>query len=142
MANQVARIKVLTGEEYNHEGKISFVDTKIDAITNGIRVKAEFPNPANSLLPGEFATVKVSGTTLLNAISIPQKCILQTAQGQMVYVIDSENVANLRPVKTGQAIGQNFIVTEGLADGEIIVLEGINKIYPNQKVQPQPVQGQ
>ncbi len=127
-------LSLIDGGVYPQRGVISVIDTQIDPYTSTLRVRAEFPNPKGILLPGQFATVTVGGSTLLNAILIPQKAVLQSAKGPMVYVVDAENKANLTPIKFSDTFGQYFYVEDGVKPGDKIVVEGVNKIVPGQVV--------
>lgn len=136
-------LTLIDGGEYPWEGVISVIDTQIDPYTSTLRVRAEFPNPKGVLLPGQFASVSVGGSSLLNAVLIPQKAVLQSAKGPMVYVVDAENKANLTPIKFSDTFGAYFYIEEGIKPGDKIVVDGVNKIVPGQVVNPQllpPVQ--
>ncbi len=132
-----AQIRLLNGLMYEREGLVTFVDKQVDPATGAIKMRAEFPNPEGKVLPGQFARVFIEGATLQNAILIPQKAVLQTQKGDLVMVVNKENRIEPRPVRLADTIGKDFLVEQGLAAGERIVLEGIIKSRPGQLVRPE-----
>ena len=76
----------------------------------------------------------VSGAFLINSILVPQRAVLKTQQGSMVYVIDDNNVANPRPIQIAMGLGDNYLIENGLKAGERIMVEGILKARPNEHV--------
>ena len=135
-----ARLAMLEGGVYQYPGFVTFVDTQVEPQTSVIRARAQFPNPESSLLPGQYASVTISGTSLEDVIMVPQTAVMNTAQGTMVYTVGKDNVATLTPVTLGDIFGSEFIVTEGLEPGTVIVVEGTNKVRPGAPIQGKPVQ--
>lgn len=135
--NATAIMQLLEGEQYPEPGRVTFVDTKVDPATSAIHARAQFPNPDAALLPGQYASVSITGVTLQNAMMVPQNAVLQTAQGPMVYVLDKENKVHLTPIKLGEIFGNEFLLDGGLEPGSTIVVEGITKVRPDSKVTPQ-----
>lgn len=135
-----ARLTMLEGGVYQYPGFVTFVDTQVEPQTSVIRARAQFPNPESSLLPGQYASVTISGTSLEDVIMVPQTAVMNTAQGTMVYTVGKDNVATLTPVTLGDIFGSEFIVTEGLEPGTVIVVEGTNKVRPGAPIQGKPVQ--
>ncbi len=133
-----AKINMADGSPYPYEGKVSFVDTQINALTNSLQARAEFPNPNGELIPNMFTTVSVSRAELVDVLLIPQKAILQTAQGSMVYVLNADSTVSLKPVTLGDNVSNYFMIEGGISEGDKVVTEGIVKIYPNAKVQAMP----
>ncbi len=136
-----ATINTTDGSPYPYEGKVSFIDTQINALTNSLQARAEFPNPSGELIPNMYTTVSVARAELVDALLIPQKAILQTAEGSMVYRLEQDNTVSLIPVTLGDNLSNYFMVSEGLKEGDKIVTEGIVKIYPKAKVNPMPDKG-
>lgn len=135
-----ARLAMLEGGVYQYPGFVTFVDTQVEPQTSVIRARAQFPNPESSLLPGQYASVTISGTSLEDVIMVPQTAVMNTAQGTMVYTVGKDNIATLTPVTLGDIFGSEFIVTEGLEPGTVIVVEGTNKVRPGAPIQGKPVQ--
>lgn len=132
-----ARIRLLNGAMYDKEGKVTFIDTQVDQSTGVVKARAEFPNENDFVLPGQYVRVFVEGAMLKDAILIPQKCVLMTQMGTLVMVLGEGDVIQVRPVKLNVAIGEMYLVDEGLQHGERIVLEGLVKARPGQPVRIQ-----
>lgn len=139
MQEAYASMQLLEGERYQHIGKVSFVDTRVDPATSAVHARAWFPNPDRSLMPGQYAAVTISGMTLIDAMMVPQNAVLQTAQGTMVYVVDKENKVQLVPIRLGEIFGNEFLLDGGLEPGTTIVVEGINKVRPGSPISPKPL---
>ena len=111
------------------QGKLSFVDSAVDASSGTVKVKAVFANPDQSLWPGAYVTVKMALQTLPSAIVVPLSAIVQGARGTAVFVAEPGNVAAIRPVKVLAAAGTEAVVS-GLKAGERVVLEGRQNVRP------------
>lgn len=133
-------LRLLEGEDYPITGVVTFIDTQVDPYTSVVRARAQFPNPYGVLLPGQYASATLRGTKLLDAVMIPQKAVMHTAAGPMVYVVDAENRATLNPVVLGNTFGSEFLLEGGLKPGDKIVVEGINKVIPDGTVVPKPME--
>lgn len=127
-------ISLSNGQKYKTSGDLTFMDRQVDAPTGGIRARATLSNPKAEILPGQFARVHVSGAFLINCILVPQRAVLKTQQGEMVYVIDDKNVANPRPIQIAMNLGDYYLIENGLKAGERIMVEGILKAHPNEHV--------
>jgi RND family efflux transporter MFP subunit len=110
-------------------GKLSFVDTTLDANSGTVKAKAVFDNRDQALWPGAFVNVSVQIEAIKDAIVIPQATVIQTIRGSIVYVIDKENKASVRPVQIVQSYGEEAAVT-GLKAGERIALDGRQNLRP------------
>lgn len=122
------------GSEYSQHGKINFIDSTADPNTSTIKARAEFPNEKLTVLPGQFVRVTLNGTIAKNALRIPQKAILSTQQGSIVYIVDEKNIAKSRVIEIGGTYGSDSFVTDGVKDGEKIVLDGIQRVQDGQPV--------
>lgn len=127
-------ISLSNGQKYKTSGDLTFMDRQVDAATGAIRARATLANPKAEVLPGQFARVHVSGAFLINAILVPQRAVLNTQQGMLVYVIDDSSTANPRPVQIAMSLGDNYLIENGLKAGERIIVEGTNKAIPKEKV--------
>ena len=127
-------ISLSNGQKYKTSGDLTFMDRQVDAPTGGIRARATLANSKAEILPGQFARVHVSGAFLINSILVPQRAVLKTQQGEMVYVIDDNNVANPRPIQISMNLGDYYLIGNGLKAGERIMVEGILKARPNEHV--------
>ena len=122
------------GRPFGHEGRINFTDTQVDQTTGVVKYRAEFPNPENTVMPGQFVRVRLNGAFLKDAMTVPQGAVLVTQQGTMVWVVDAAGVVSPRPVVLGRTEGNNYLVEKGLEPGERVVTEGIIKVRPGMTV--------
>ncbi|MFN3460090.1 MAG: efflux RND transporter periplasmic adaptor subunit [Oceanibaculum sp.] len=129
-------LRLSDGSAMGDAGYVDFTDSTIDPSTGTIRNRAVVANPNRDLMPGQFVRVQVKGMVLRNAVTVPQVAVLQGAQGMMVYVVNGENVATPRPIRIGRAIGDSWLVQDGLKDGERVIVEGVIKVRPGQTVRP------
>jgi membrane fusion protein (multidrug efflux system) len=117
-------------------GRIDFVAPTVDAATGTREVRAIFQNPDLLLAPGQFVRVRLTGFARENALAVPQRAV-QTGMGrQFVYVVGADNVAQPRDVVTGPWSGDRWIILEGLAPGDRVIVDGLQKVFPGQPVQP------
>ena len=124
------------GSIYPHTGKLLFSDISVDPTTGELAFRALFPNPDNMLLPGMFVRARLEQAVNENAITVPQQAVQHTNDGSQVIVINQENKAEIRQVKTTSAIGNRWLVTEGLQPGDRVIVEGLQKVRPGSPVNP------
>ncbi|GAB4226853.1 MAG: efflux RND transporter periplasmic adaptor subunit [Methyloligellaceae bacterium] len=134
------QIRLANDALYPHPGKLDFIDNRVDPTTGTIRVRVEFPNPDALLLPGQFVNVKLVSAEPEVQPVVPQVAVQENQTGPFVLVVTAENKVELRPIKTGQRKDSEIVVTEGLAVGEQIIVEGIQKVRPGATVKPVPAQ--
>ncbi|WP_244488058.1 efflux RND transporter periplasmic adaptor subunit [Aureimonas sp. Leaf454] len=132
----VVEVSFGDGTTYPVKGTIDFTSSSIDTETGTILSRAVLDNPDNRLLPGQFVRVSVSGLTLEDAVSIPTMALMQGPQGAFVYTVNGENVAEVRPIRTGTEMGDQIVVSDGLKSGDRIVTVGVVKVRPNAPVTP------
>ena len=118
-------------------GHITFGDASFNKETGTFLVRAELPNKDGALRPGQFVRVLMSGASWIGAIQVPQRAVMQGPQGNFVWVVDAESKAEFRPVTVGPLAGDMWLIANGLADGERIVVDGGLKLAPGVPVQPQ-----
>ena len=126
------------GSLYPEKGKLQFTDMAVDPGSGAVVLRAEFPNPKRELLPGTFVRVRFPQSQMDNAITVPQRAVMSSPQGQSVMVVDTENKVAPRPIKTGAMSGTDFIVTDGLKGGEQVIVNGLQKVKPGAVVKPVP----
>lgn len=126
------------GSLYPEKGKLRFADLAVDPATGTVVLRAEFPNPRRELLPGAFVRVRFPQALVENALTVPQRAVQSAAGSQMVMTVDAENKVVPRPIKTGGMVGSDFIVTEGLQEGEVVIVNGLQKARPGSVVRPVP----
>ncbi len=122
------------GREYPHPGKLLFNDLAVDPTTGSVGLRAEFPNPDRSLLPGQFVTVRLPVALAENVIVVPQRAVQVSPQGQAVLVVGGDGKVQALPVKTAGLSGADWIVAEGLKGGERVIVNGVQKARPGMPV--------
>jgi multidrug efflux system membrane fusion protein len=116
-------------------GHVTFIDNTVDPTTGTIRIKGTFPNTNHSLWPGQFVRVILRIATLPNALVIPKQAVQTGQEGQYVFVVKADHTVESRPVVAGQQVGEEIIIQSGLAEGEIVVVEGQFRLAPGSRVQ-------
>ncbi len=136
-------VRTANGSVLVSGGRLNYTDSTVDPRTGTIRARAVVPNPDGRLLPGQFVRAVVTGMTLRQAITVPQKAVMQGPQGPFVYVVPGEGVVQpqVRPVTLGRTVGGDFVVGAGLQGGERVVTEGVIKIHPGGSVTVVPAAG-
>jgi len=125
------------GEGYPHKGRIIQVNREVSTSTGTIQLTAEFPNPDSILRPGGFGRVRAQTSDNKDALLVPQPAVIEVQSQYQIVVVTPENRAVFRPIKVGQRVGPNWIVTEGLKPGEKVVVEGIQKLQLAAAANPQ-----
>ena len=134
-----ARVALLLddGAVYAQEGALQFSDVTVDPSTSSITLRAIFPNPKGELLPGMFVRARLAEGSAPDAILVPQLAITRNAQGDAVaLVVGAESKAEQRVVKTPRSVGNHWLVTEGLAPGDQVIVENLQRIRPGSVVKP------
>src|SRR5262245_11955020 len=109
-------------------GTLASVDNLVDPTTGTVKLKAHFANDDNALFPNQFVNVRMKLDTLREATVIPSAAIQRGAQGMFVYVVKADQKASLRPVKLGPVDGQRIAVSEGLTPGEMVIIDGMDRL--------------
>lgn len=128
-------IKLSNGAIYGGSGELNFVDPRVDPNTSSIKARAQLENTDDAILPGQFARVYMKGYMLKDALAVPQRAVLTTQDGPMIYVLDDKNVATLRPVVQELTVNNEYVLRQGAKPGERIVVDGIMKVRPGKPVQ-------
>ena len=115
-------------------GKVDFADPSLNQATGTMNVRAIISNAASVLRPGQFVRAKLTGALRPDAIAIPQRAVLQGKKGMFVYVIDKESKAQIRFVEPGEWHNEDWIIRKGLAAGDIVIVDGVNRIQSGTKV--------
>jgi membrane fusion protein (multidrug efflux system) len=134
-------IKLPDGTIYEHPGITNFLDVQVDPNTDTQAVRAQVPNPDGLLVPGGIVGVLVERGTQQAALVVPQAAVQLDQAGRYVMVVDEAKKVELRRVTTGVEQGPDVVVTEGLKEGELIIVEGIQKVRPGQVVAASVVPG-
>jgi membrane fusion protein (multidrug efflux system) len=121
---------------HDYKGSLDFATREISSSTGTLLLQASFPNPKGVIRPGQFAKVRIIVHTIENGVLIPQRCIKELQGIFQVYVVTPENEIEIRRVETGPVYGNMMVVTKGLAEGDKIVLEGLQRVRPGSKIIP------
>ncbi|MFT4163216.1 MAG: efflux RND transporter periplasmic adaptor subunit [Shinella sp.] len=125
------------GSAYPQPGKLLFSEAAVDESTGQVTLRGEFPNPDGDLLPGMYVRVQIEQGIEKGAVLVPQQAVQRDASGSaLVYVVSADNKAGPRPVRVGRAAGTRWVITDGLKDGEKIIVEGFQKVQPGAEVVP------
>ncbi len=131
-------VKLADGSLYPRKGKLLFSDTRVSGNTGTVEAEAEVPNPDGVLKPGQFVRVRLTGATKPQALLVPSRAVLEGPQGKFVYVA-ADGKANPKPVQVGDQIGDQWIVTSGLAAGDPVIVDGMARIFfPGAPIQIAP----
>jgi membrane fusion protein (multidrug efflux system) len=136
-----ARAKLVTeeGREYPLPGTLQFADVSVDPGTGSIGLRALFPNPKDELLPGMFVRARLEEGVNPQALLVPQVGVTRDQKGlPVVLVVNAEKKVERRQVVTDRTIGDAWLVTDGLKPGEVVIVEGLQKVRPGALVNPVP----
>ena len=125
------------GSVYGHRGKPFLAGREVDVKTGTIQLAGIFPNPENILRPGQYGKVRVAVETLKNALLIPQRAINELQGVFQVGVVGPDNKVEIKAVQTGPRVGSFWVVEKGLAAGDRIIVEGLQKVRPGMEVKPE-----
>lgn len=137
----VVHIRTPDGALYPTPGNTNFLDIEVSPTTDTVAVRAVLPNPKGVLIPGGFVNVTVERGAPRQALVVPQSALQVDQAGRYVLVVDSDKKVELRRVTVGVEHGREIVVTEGLKQGEMIIVEGIQKVRPGQLVAATPLPG-
>ena len=127
-------LKLADGSIYELAGKLNFSDVRVSPTTGTREARAELPNPKGVLRPGEFVRVILRGATRPNAITVPQRAVLEGPQGKFVYIVDENNTAQPRPIEVGEWAGDAWIINKGVKPGDRVIVEGLMRLGPGAPV--------
>jgi RND family efflux transporter MFP subunit len=124
------------GKDFPYEGRLDFIDNRVDAASGTIEVRGLFPNPGNKILPGLFARIRIPMGETAGALLVPDSAIGRDQQGRFLLVANSENVTEYRPIKAGELLGGMRVIKTGLKGDERIIVNGLQKARPGGPVTP------
>ncbi len=136
--SNVKEVKLILpdGKEYPKKGKLNFAASTIDPQLGTQQLRAAFENNDKSLLPGQFVRVRVTTGEQDGVFVVPQTAVVNNDQGKFVYVADANNQATLKPIVTGNWVGENWVVLSGLNAGDKVITDNIIKLRPGAPVAP------
>lgn len=130
------RLVLSDGSVHPHPGKLAFVDRLVDSTTGTLLVEVAFPNPERILRPGQYARVSVVLDVKKQAILVPQSAVQELQATYSVAVVGSDNKAEFRPVQVGPRVGSLWMIEQGLAPGDRVIVEGLQKVRNGVTVTP------
>jgi len=131
------------GTEYAEAGRLQFSEVNVDQDTGSVTLRAIFPNPDEFLLPGMFVRERIEEGVSADGLLVPQQGVTHDPQGRpTALIVDKDNKVENRILVADRAIGTNWLVTKGIADGDRVIVEGVLKVAPGMVVTPEaePVQ--
>jgi membrane fusion protein, multidrug efflux system len=127
-------IRLPDGTIYPHPGLTNFLDVQVQPDTDTVTVRAQLPNSDGLLIPGGVVGVVVDRGTPVESLLVPQSAVLLDQAGHYVLVVDDAKKVEQRRVTTGIEQGRDIVITQGLKAGEIVIVEGVQKVRPGQVV--------
>ena len=124
------------GTRYPGKGRLNFAATQIDTRLGTQQLRAEFDNAKGQLLPGQFVRAQLIAGQRDNVFLVPQTAVMEAEAGYMLFVMDKEGKAALRPVQMGDWIGSDWMVLGGLAAGDRVIVDNLLKLRPGVPVSP------
>jgi membrane fusion protein, multidrug efflux system len=128
------RVEFQGGEQHPVAATLTFVDTSVEASSGTVRARAVLPNPDGRLVPGQFVRARLEGVEIADAIVVPRRAVMSSAQGSFVWLVGEGDVVDLRPVRIAGTVGDRAVIAEGLEGGERVIIEGVLKVQPGVKV--------
>jgi RND family efflux transporter MFP subunit len=128
------------GTIYPHRGRFSFADRQVDVRTGAITLAGLFPNPGNSLRPGQYGRVRAATDIRHGALLVPQQAVIDLQGTHQLAIVDSSNKVRIQTVSLGQTVGTQWIISDGIKPGERVVVEGLQKVRQGMQVSPKPFQ--
>ncbi|WP_293745462.1 AdeA/AdeI family multidrug efflux RND transporter periplasmic adaptor subunit [uncultured Acinetobacter sp.] len=133
---KTVRISNSHGHPYKVSAKMLFEDINVDPETGDVTIRIEVQNPERKLLPGMYVRVNIDRASVPQALLVPAQAIQRNINGDpQVYVINAKGSADIRPIELGQQYDQFYIANKGLKTGDKVVVEGVDRIQPNQKLE-------
>ncbi|HEY5797441.1 MAG TPA: efflux RND transporter periplasmic adaptor subunit [Bosea sp. (in: a-proteobacteria)] len=133
--NVAVKLKLDTGAQYTQSGKLEFAEANIDETTGTFTVRAEFPNPDRLLLPGMFVRAVIQEGVAENSFLLPQRAVTRNTKGEATArFVAADGKVEERVIATSRSVGNNWLVDQGVKDGERIIVEGAQLVRPGQTV--------
>jgi membrane fusion protein (multidrug efflux system) len=140
------RIRLPDGRLYDQSGKLDFLNNSVAGNTDTLMMRATIGNPTEEsaagpnreLVDGEFVNVLLEGTKPIEVLAIPRVAVLFDQSGDYVYVVDAQNKAQKQPVKLGQSTPALAVALKGLEEGQMVIVDGLQRVRPGQPVSPSP----
>ena len=128
------RVEMADGSAYPHAGRLNFSGSTVDASTGTVQMRAELPNPKLALLPGQYARVRVLAGSQ-SAIVVPQTAVMQNEGGRYVWLAEGGAKAVQRPIRAGNWLGGDWVVLDGLKEGDLVIVDNLVRLRPGTAIQ-------
>lgn len=132
------RVKLSDEDGFAHAGTLDFIDNALDSGGGTIRARAVLPNPGGFLKPGMFGNLRLEASQPYDALLVPDTAVVADAARRLVYVVGQDGMVNAKPVQTGPLRGNLRVIRSGLDRNDRVIIGGIQRARPGQKVTPQP----
>lgn len=134
-ANVSVRLTLEDGSDYDQTGRIEFLDAAVNETTGSVTVRAEFPNAEQLLLPGVYVRATIQEGIRPNSFLVPQRAVTRNTKGEPTALfVNGEGKVELRVLTVERSIGNSWLVSQGIADAERVVVEGGQRVRPGQEV--------
>jgi membrane fusion protein, multidrug efflux system len=133
-------VRLPNGTPYAYAGALDFIESEVDPATGTIPVRAVFANPDNLLVPGQNVTLRAAEEDPPMFPVVRQSAVQQDRQGRYVYVLEDDNTVSRRDIETGDRVARGWAVESGLAAGETVVVQGVQRLRPGLQVSPSAAQ--
>jgi membrane fusion protein, multidrug efflux system len=131
-----AQVTLADGSVFDQTGKLDFIALTLERATGSLQLRAAFPNPQHTLLPGQFVRIRLLGLKRNDAILVPQRAVQQGLTGPFVYLLSDSNKVTARTVAATDWQGIQWIIDDGLKPGDKVIVDGTQKIVPGAPVRP------
>lgn len=129
------------GSELSQKGKLLFSDVSVDPSSGQVTLRAEVPNADGTLMPGQYVRARIAQASLPSAMLVPQQAVTRGSQGDTVIIVAPDGKAGSRPITISTQQGSNWVVLDGIKEGELVVVDGFQKMQaPGMTVKPVPWQ--
>jgi len=137
-----AEVRVIRadGSEYPHAGTLSFSDFSVNAATGAVAFRGVIPNPERQLLPGMYVNVRLTAGLLKRGFEVPQLAVQRDAQGAYVLAAAADGTVSAKRVEVVSSVGANWVIGQGLDDGDQVIVSGLQMARPGMKVVPKPIE--
>jgi membrane fusion protein (multidrug efflux system) len=136
------RLRLPNGEVFDETGWLVFVDNKVDPATGTIALRAQFDNARGFLVPGTFVNVEIDSKEAATKLLVPQAAVQRDQQGDFVLVVGADGLVEQRHIVTGRQVETDFVVEDGLQEGESVIVEGLQRVRPGVPVKAIGATGQ
>ena len=137
-AGTEVRIRLSDEPTYSRSGRLDFINNAVSTGSGTIRLRAVVPNPDGFLKPGMFGHMRLAGSAPYRAMLIPDTAIVTDAARKVVYVVAKDGTVSAKPVELGPLMGNLRVIRRGIAPNEQVIISGLQRAQPGQKVQPKP----